>query len=148
MTPESFASKRFLIVDNNRHMRSLVRTMLQRFGGKQIAEAATTDKALESLVLSPPDLVICDRDLTPMDGLDFVRELRSRGTSDGKVLPIILLMSRTDQASVLEAKKTGVNHMLAKPVSAQTLSARISLCFAPRQASPASSQHYRGAAAR
>lgn len=137
MSTDNFGSKRFLIVDPNRHMRSLVRTMLQRFGGKKIEEAADTKKAFEAIVLSPPDLIICDREVGPMDGLDFIRDLRSRTPVSAPPVPVILLLSRTDQASIIEAQASGADHMLAKPVSAQTLGQRIALCFAPpRRAGP------------
>lgn len=117
-------------------MRSLVRTMLQRFGCKRIDEAATTAKALEALALSPPDLLICDRDVGPVDALEFVRDARARMAASGVHLPIILLLARTDQAAVMEAKASGADHMLAKPVSAQTLMQRISACFGPQRQAP------------
>ena len=130
MNTDLFACKRFLIVDGNRHMRSLLRAMLQRFGVKRIDGAGDTARAFEALLLSPPDLVICDRDIGPVDGLDFIGELRAQAGAQGLRIPVILLLSRTDQATIMQAKAASPDHLLAKPVSALSLGQRISLCFA------------------
>ena len=131
MSSLALGTRRFLLVDGNRNMRRLIRAMLVRAGASDIVEAETTDNASEMIFLARPDLVICDRALSPMDGLAFVRLLKKTEKRDNLPLPVILMLSQVDQASVVEARAAGPDHVVAKPFSPETLLKRIQLCLGP-----------------
>ena len=67
---------RILIVDDNRHMRAIVRTMLRGYGINQIHEAPDAETALAALKTRSADLVITDYALTGIDGLELTQLLR------------------------------------------------------------------------
>ncbi len=91
MADYSFEQLQVLIVEDNKHMRALLRAMLNVAGIKHIQEAASGDVALDLLHRSPCDIVFSDMSMTPMDGLTFTRTLRADRTSPNNFVPIIMI---------------------------------------------------------
>ena len=115
----------FLVVDDSSHMRSLVRSVLRGLGAKHIEEATDGADAYARLGTYPADVVICDWQMSPMNGLEFVRLLRTGTDSPNPLVPVILLTAHTEAQRVMEARDAGVTEFLAKPISAQQLCSRI-----------------------
>jgi len=115
----------FLIVDDNKHMRALVKTILHALGSKNCHEAGDGADAFKELRHFPADIIICDWNMSPLDGLDFVKLVRTGGDSPNPFVPIIMLTGHTEMAKVLEARDSGVHEFLAKPISARSLYSRI-----------------------
>ena len=63
--------------------------------------------------------------MEPLDGLDFVRLVRTGGDSPNPYVSIIMLTGHTELNRVLEARDSGVHEFLAKPISAKKLYSRI-----------------------
>ena len=66
-----------LIVEDNEHMRILLRTVLNAFGIRDIAECTDGSEALKKVAAQKPDFVLADFSMAPMDGIDFVKAVRS-----------------------------------------------------------------------
>ena len=115
----------FLVIDDNRHMRLLVKSILHSFGTKNVVEAGDGADGLRELRTFPADIVICDWSMTPLDGLDFTRLARTGKDAPNPFIPIILLTGHTEMARIMEARDAGVHEFLAKPVSAKGLFLRI-----------------------
>lgn len=116
---------RVLIVDDDRFMLSLIKTILQSLGFKDIidvTDAADAFKAIKQLI---PDLIITDWEMSPLDGLDLIRMIRKAGDSPNNFIPIILLTAHTEVKRITEARDAGVNEVVAKPISAAVLGKRI-----------------------
>ena len=133
----------FLIVDDNRHMRMLVKTILHALGVKLIAEAEDGTDAFKVMKIFPSDIVICDMKMEPLDGLDFARLIRTGSDSPNPFVPIILLTGNTDQQTVVNARDAGINEFLAKPISANSLYRRI-VAVIERPRSFIRTKHYFG----
>jgi DNA-binding response OmpR family regulator len=114
-----------LIVDDNKHMRALVKTILHALGAKNCREASDGADAFKELRHFPADIIICDWNMSPLDGLDFVRLVRTGGDSPNPFVPIVMLTGHTELVKVIEARDSGVHEFLAKPISARSLYARI-----------------------
>ncbi len=71
-----------LIVDDDRHMRMLIRNVLFALGVKDVVEAGDGAAAFEELKASRVDLVLCDMKMEPMGGPDFVGPDRRRSKKD------------------------------------------------------------------
>ena len=153
MTDYNLERLNFLIVDDNKHMRALVKSILHALGIKNILEAGDGVDAFKELRHFPADIIICDWNMSPLDGMDFVRMVRTGKDSPNQHVPIIMLTGHTEMNRVLEARDSGVHEFLAKPISAKSLYSRIraiienprefvraSLYVLPRQA-PASVGH-------
>jgi DNA-binding response OmpR family regulator len=115
----------FLIVDDNKHMRALVKTILHALGAKSTMEAGDGADAFKELRHFPADIIICDWNMSPLDGLDFVRLVRTGNDSPNPFVPIIMLTGHTEMQRVVEARDSGVHEFLAKPISAKALYSRI-----------------------
>lgn len=125
-TPEDqFRDLHVLIVDDESFVRSMVKQMLRTLGVTNIREANEGATALKELQLFPPDLVICDLSMEPIDGIVFVQMLRNHQHVDLRSIPVIILSGKNDMASVKEAASKGINGYLVKPVSLQSLRSRL-----------------------
>src|SRR3546814_17973915 len=63
--------------------------------------------------------------MAPMDGLEFVRRVRTGEKSPNRYVPIIMLTAHTELHKIVEARNAGVHEVLAKPISAKALAERI-----------------------
>jgi CheY-like chemotaxis protein len=124
----------FLIVDDNQNMRSLVRTILNNLGVKNIHEASGAPEALEVMRQFRIDIMILDWQMEQVDGIAFTRQIRSDSQSPNRFVPIIMLTAHSQKHRVSEARDSGINEFVVKPVSARALYARIrSLIGTPRE---------------
>ena len=114
-----------LVVDDDHHMRKVVRTMLAAIGVKTVCEAGDGATGLEAVRKNNPDLVIVDWEMPNIDGAQFVRMVRSPGTFPVPDVPIIMLSGHGDRWRVVEAARIGAHEYLLKPVSIQALHDRI-----------------------
>jgi two-component system chemotaxis response regulator CheY len=115
----------FLIVDDNKHMTMLVKNLIHALGSRNVSEANDAAEAFTELTHFPADIIIVDYQMQPLDGLDFVRLVRTGSDSPNPYVPIIMLTGHTEMSKVLNARDAGVNEFLAKPLSARSLYARI-----------------------
>jgi DNA-binding response OmpR family regulator len=119
------AALKVLVVDDDHHMRKVVRVLLTAIGVKAVFEACDGATALEAVRKNNPDLVIVDWEMPKMDGAQFVRMVRSPGTFPVPDVPIIMLSGHGDRWRVVEAARIGAHEYLLKPVSTKTLYDRI-----------------------
>jgi len=125
MSGAGFENLKALIVEDNAHMRSLLRALLNSIGVKDIAEAAHGQTAIELLRERKSDLVLSDLAMKPMDGLEFTRYVRNHENSPNPFVPIIMISGHTEKYRVEAARDAGVTEFLAKPITAHTLFSRI-----------------------
>lgn len=114
-----------LVIDDNRHMRSLVQSILHALGVKNVTEAGDAAQAFKELQHFNADVIIADWHMEPLDGLDFVRLVRTAKDSPNPYVPIIMLTGYTELYRVKQARDAGVTSFLAKPLSAQSLYKRL-----------------------
>jgi CheY-like chemotaxis protein len=130
----AFEYLRALVVEDNVHMRMLLRSLLVALGIKEVYEAANGNEAFEILRERQPDLVLTDLTMNPVDGIAFTREVRLSSDSPNPYVPIIMVTGHTERHRVEGARDAGVTEFLAKPVTAQNLFLRIvEIVERPRQ---------------
>jgi CheY-like chemotaxis protein len=110
-----------LVLDDNRHMRQLVESILHALGVKHVVQAGDAAQAFKELQHFNADVIIVDWHMEPLDGLDFVRLVRTAKDSPNPYVPIIMLSGYTEYRRVTEARDAGVHEFLAKPISAKAL---------------------------
>lgn len=108
---------RILLVEDDPQIGQLVRGFLER-EGHEVVWARTGREALEN---DPPDLVVLDRGLPDMEGLEVLKALRELDP----LLPALVLTGRSDEESRVEGLLSGADDYLGKPFSLKELSARI-----------------------
>ena len=102
-----------------------MRTMLANLDVGVVRTDRDGSEALELVADRLPDLVITDHRMEPMDGVEFVRELRASGDPQVRELPVIMMTAHADGALLHDAAKAGVDDILAKPFPQITLNERI-----------------------
>jgi len=127
VTPNDFdlSTLSFLVVDDNQHMVSILREVLRAFGVTTTHTARDAADALELAQTTAIDIAIVDYLMDPLDGLDFIRLIRTATDSPNTRLPIILLTAYTESFRVREARDAGATDVLRKPISAEFLYQRI-----------------------
>jgi CheY-like chemotaxis protein len=113
-----------LVVDDNAHMRAIVATLLHALGVCEIKQAADGAEARATLTQWRPDLIIVDQHMKPVSGTEFARALR-RTSENCYDAPIIMLTAHTERAIVEAARDSGIDEILAKPISAKALLQRL-----------------------
>ena len=125
MPASGFEHMKVLIVDDNSHMRVLLRRLLGTFGMRGIDEAPNGQTGMEMLRACKYDLILTDLEMQPMDGLEFVRDVRTSKESPNPQVPIIMVSGHTAINKVQAARDAGVTEFIVKPVTTRNLLARI-----------------------
>jgi two-component system chemotaxis response regulator CheY len=120
-----FELLKILLVDDNHHMRVLLTEILRAIGVKLIFEAADGAEALQMMRAHPIDIVMTDLAMQPLDGIDFVRLLRTSEDSPNPLAPVIMITGHSTMRRVGEARDVGVTEFLSKPVTARGVIERI-----------------------
>ena len=71
------ANVNVLVLDDNRHMRQLVESILHALGVNHVCQAADAAQAFKELQHFNADVIIVDWHMELLDGLDFVRLVRT-----------------------------------------------------------------------
>lgn len=113
--------KKILIVDDDPHIRQVLRFALEKAGFKT-EEASNGKQAVEKVALQKPDLMILDILMPEMDGLEACRLIRK--TTE---LPIVFLSSRDDELDRIIGLEVGGDDYITKPFSPRELVARVNV---------------------
>jgi len=125
MSGGAFEHLKALVVEDNQHMRTLLRSLLNALGITTVFEAANGEDAFVLLRDKQPDLILSDLSMKPMDGIAFAREVRMSKTSPNPYIPIIMVTGHTERHRIEAARDAGVTEVLAKPITAGNLFQRI-----------------------
>ncbi|MGO9674982.1 MAG: response regulator [Methylocella sp.] len=117
------AALRVLIVDDQLTSRLLIRGGLQELGVSDIDMAADGEQGFKCMMAKPAHLVISDFNMPKMDGLAFLRAVRSYPPTQKAAF--ILLTGRGDKALIERAQQLGVNNVIAKPFTLPVLKSQI-----------------------
>ncbi len=120
-----FNRLRFLVIDDNAHMRRIVRTLLHGFGARDVYEAEDGAAGLDAFTHHVPDIVMTDWAMPIFDGLELTQMIRQPGANANPFVPIIMVTGHTEKERVTAARDAGVTEFLAKPISAKALYQRI-----------------------
>jgi len=112
---------RILIVDDDLHIREVIRVALRK-AGMTVNEAKDGREALARFSADRPDLIILDIGMPELDGLDVCREVRK--TSD---VPILFLSARDDEIDRVLGLEIGGDDYVTKPFSPRELVARVNV---------------------
>ena len=120
-----FNRLRFVVIDDNAHMRRIVRMLLHGFGAREVHEAEDGAAGLEAFTSNAPDIVITDWAMPIFDGLELTQMIRQPGANANPFVPIIMLTGHSEKKRVMAARDAGITEFLAKPLSAKALYERI-----------------------
>src|SRR5262249_47716908 len=95
-----FSRLRFLVIDDNAHLRKIVRPILHGFGSRAVMEAEDGAAGLEIFTRSLPDIMITDWAMPIFNGIELTQMIRQPGTNPNPFVPIIMITSHTEKSRV------------------------------------------------
>ncbi len=109
---------RILVVDDEWMNRELMEGYLQA-EGYEVTLANSAEAALETLVETPPDLILADVRMPGTDGLAFTRAVREDPRTQG--IPVMLVTALASDEAFRAAFEAGAEDVLVRPVNATLL---------------------------
>jgi two-component system, chemotaxis family, chemotaxis protein CheY len=114
-----------LILDDHFFMRSIIRSVFAGFGFTRLTEAKDAAEAFMAMKERHFDLVVVDHHLGDLCGAEFARLVRSASDSRDRTVPIIGCTADTRKSTISELVNSGVDEILAKPLSSKDTWLRI-----------------------
>ena len=109
----SSIGKQVLVVDDDQNIREVVSMCLHKLKGWDVLTAASGQEGLNGIEIKNPDVIILDVMMPEMDGLAFLRRLRSN--PDTKQIPVILLTANRYLPDKSLLTELGVVETISKP---------------------------------
>jgi two-component system cell cycle response regulator DivK len=115
--------KSVLVVDDDPASLALVEAVLET-EGYETRKVKSSDAALEMLKSWTPDVILLDIQLKGLDnGLEFARRLKANIAT--RATPIVAFTAYADRESEAEARASGCDGFLEKPITAAMLAAAV-----------------------
>lgn len=122
----------FLVADPSDLYRELFRRLLYGFGARTVLEASDGQTVARLLKDRDIDFLICAADLLGSgsdlragSGIEFVRAIRLDKHHPRRSIPMMITMGMARRVSVAQARDSGANFVLTKPVAPVVLYDRI-----------------------
>ena len=114
-----------LVVDDSKAMRSILKRILKDLGF-EVFEAANGQEGLERLAkVGAPDLALVDWNMPEMNGLEFVRAVRSDPAYNN--LRLMMVTTETETERVAAALEAGANEYIMKPFPKDALIEKLTM---------------------
>lgn len=114
------SSLRILVVDDKRSAADALARVLRR-GGDEVQACYDGASALEELTRSPPDVVLTDLRMEPIDGMAVLRAARDQRPP----VEVVVFTAYGDVEVAVEAMRLGARDFLTKPVTVEQVRARL-----------------------
>ena len=128
VTANNYSRYRVLVVEDDAVVRRIILKMLKQMGFLYLGEADDGAIALQEVDKLPPDLILCDIEMKPMDGLSFLQVLRN--IQHDRCPKFIFLTGHTEPTIVNRAHELGVDAFITKPVKIDQLRYQINSILA------------------
>ncbi len=116
------------LVDDDRNILTSVQIALEA-EGFTVETYSDSVAALQALTTTPPDLAVLDVKMPRMDGMDLLRQLRTKAD-----MPVIFLTSKDEEIDEVLGLSMGADDYIRKPFSQRLLVERIKAIL--RRANP------------
>jgi PAS domain S-box-containing protein len=118
---------RFLVVDDNRANRDLVRAILTTLGA-DIVEASDGREGVKAAMELPFDVILMDMRMPGLSGEEAVAEIRRGGPN--AACPIIAFSASADPRQLEQLRRLGFDGCLAKPFTLTDLISAVEMAIA------------------
>ncbi len=111
-----------LVIDDDFFMRKLMEVMFSN-NGHTVYTASDANEAFETLAIVPIDIITCDIMMPEVDGLDFLRRLKSNVDYD--TIPVIIITAAGVEKTIQAALDLGACFVVEKPFTETDLQVAI-----------------------
>ena len=115
------------LVEDNSYIRITLENVLRQFRFGRINSVNDGQQAVEFMKnlgsgnVGTPDIILSDLVMAPINGLLFLRWVRTSKESVNRMIPFIMLSGAADETYVNSSRDLGATEFLAKPFSAETV---------------------------
>jgi two-component system, chemotaxis family, response regulator PixG len=106
-------ARQILVIDDDRNIREVVSMCLNKLKSWEVLTAASGPEGLDQIQANSPDAIVLDVMMPEMDGLAFLRQLRSQ--HGVKKIPVILLTANRYLPDKALLTELGVVEVISKP---------------------------------
>ena len=115
--------QKVLLVEDDRDIRTIIKTALEMMGGLQVEACASGTEALDALAGFSPQMVLLDVMMPGIDGPGVLTRLRALPEFSGT--PVIFLTAKTATAEIQRLRALGAVDVLTKPFDPMTLHEKV-----------------------
>lgn len=126
MTAAAFGDFSVLVIEDEKFTRMVLAKMLGTLGFKAVHQAEDGSSGLAAVAAHDPDVVVCDVEMQPLDGLGFLKALRASDNARHRDLPVVFMTNRADQDRMAEAAAYGADTFIVKPATPDNLREKLS----------------------
>ena len=119
------AARKILVVDDDQFTRNIIERVLSTLGFVQITSVSSVACALSALEKNQFDIIITDVFMPDINGLEFIKRIRTGKTFAKPETRIIILSGMTDASAVGAAIALDVNGILVKPLVTSVVDQKI-----------------------
>jgi len=131
-----------LYVDDDSARRDQMRRTLMSLGARRVHVAENGAEGLKVVLGTPCGIVLVEQKMRAMDGVSFVRELRTATNYPRAVVPALILGDPSSTEVIRSAFAAGANHFLVKPITPAKLYERIEWALGDDRAWVVRDGHY------
>ncbi len=121
--------KHVLVLEDEPAVQILLKKQLASHGF-QVTIAGDGLDGLMKLESIKPDLIICDLMMPNLDGMGFVKAIKSHNQT--QKIPVIFLTAKTDPRSMIDGINVGARFYVTKPFQIDDLLAKVQKALAGR----------------
>lgn len=114
-----------LVLDDDPVMRMFVVNLLNRLGVQQVQEAAEGQQGLTLAGSFGPSIVLSDIHMAPMNGLEFVRRLRTHSVLELRKIPVLIMSADKNSQLLNESVPLGIAGYIIKPPALSVLKTKL-----------------------
>ena len=108
---------RILFVDDDQFMLETYEKIISLFGHQAVL-AETAESAVTQLEEQLPDMIVLDKQLPDIDGLELLQMLKSHPAT--AKIPVVMVSASTDEVA-MQAQTVGAQYFLSKPIFPEDL---------------------------
>ncbi len=116
------STQKILVVEDNRTQAESLRYILEK-GGHEVVIAADGPEGLALIEKQPPDIVLTDVIMSPMDGYELCKRIKENPAT--RSIPVILVTYLYNPSDVIKALEYGADNFIIKPYDADWIYSRI-----------------------
>jgi CheY-like chemotaxis protein len=127
-----------LVVEDEKFMMALVVKALLRLGVDEVHQAFGGKAGLMMLDTHRPDLVLSDIHMEPMDGLEFIRSIRTHTLYELRKTPVLIMSADSTTDTLNESVPLGIAGYIIKPPTMTNLKVKLEHALKCYKAEPVS----------
>jgi len=109
---------KILLIDDEVNITTMAGEALKQ-QGYEVVTASDGASGLKTAIAEKPDLIVLDRNMPGMDGIEVCRKIRETESLMG--VPVIFVTAKDEKREILDGLAEGANDYITKPFNIEEL---------------------------